>query len=193
MQKVCQNCKKEFEIRKEDLIFYEQVKTVPPLHCPDCRVMRRLAFRNERTFYKRSCDLCKKNIISLYTEKSPFPVYCHECWWSDAWDPKSFGQNYDLSKTFFTQYQELQKKVPRLALMIVNSVRSEYTNGAAENKDCYLIFAADYNENCLYGRLVQRSRGCVDCAFIYDSELCYECIDTRKSFKCLYGEWLENG
>lgn len=56
----CKTCQKDFEIRNEDLIFYEQVKTIPPLDCPDCRAMRRLAFRNERTFYKRPCDLCKK-------------------------------------------------------------------------------------------------------------------------------------
>ncbi|MFA6177774.1 MAG: hypothetical protein WC694_02695 [Candidatus Paceibacterota bacterium] len=191
MQKVCQTCKKNFEIRPEDLIFYEQIKTVPPLYCPDCRAMRRLAFRNERTFYKRPCDLCKKDMISIYANNSPFTVYCHECWWSDKWDPKSFAQDYNPNKNFFEQYKELQIKVPRIALMTVNSVRSEYTNGAADNKDCYLIFAADGNEDCLYGRLVQRSKNCVDSAFIYDSELCYECIDTHKCFKCLYCEQCE--
>ena len=188
MQKNCQTCNKEFEIRKDDLIFYDQVKTAPPEDCPDCRAMRRLAFRNERTFYKRPCDLCKKDMISLYTTNSPYTVYCHECWWSDKWDPKNFAQDYDPNKTFFEQYGELQKKVPRLSLMMINSVRSEYTNGAADNKDCYLIFAADGNQDCLYGRLVQRSKNCVDCAFIYDSELCYECIDTHESFKCMYSE-----
>lgn len=189
--KICQNCKKNFLIRKEDLIFYKQINTVPPLYCPDCRTMRRLAFRNERVFYKRPCDLCKKDIISIYADNSTFVIYCHECWWSDKWDSKSFAQDYDPSKTFFEQYKELQSKVPRMALMAINSVRSEYTNGAADNKDCYLIFAADGNEDCLYGRLVQRSKNCVDSAFIYDSELCYECIDTHKCFKCMYCEQCE--
>ncbi len=191
MQKNCQTCKKNFEIRQEDITFYEQVKTAPPLYCPDCRMARRLVFRNERTFYKRLCDLCKKDMISLYEDKSPFLVYCHECWWSDNWDPKSSAQDYDPNKTFFEQFGELQKKVPRIGLMVLNNVRSEYTNGAAENKDCYLIFAADFNEDCLYGRLLQRDKGCVDCAFLHESELCYECIDTRKSFKCMYGERLQ--
>ncbi len=183
---VCQTCKKDFEIRKEDLIFYDQVKTVPPVDCPDCRVARRLAFRNERTFYKRPCDLCQKSIISLYPSDSPFPVYCHECWWSDNWDPKSFAQDYNPAKPFFEQYKELQQKVPRLSLMMLNSVRSEYTNGASDNKDCYLIFAAEYNEDCMYSRLIQKCKGCVDCSFIHLSELCYECIDVRECFKCMY-------
>ena len=188
MQKNCLSCKKDFEIRKEDLIFYEQVKTVPPLHCPDCRVMRRLAFRNERTFYKRPCDLCKKDMISLYSKDSKYTVYCNGCWWSDKWDPKSFAQEYNLDKTFFEQYKELQKSVPRLSLMNLNAVRTEYANGTSDNKDCYLIFAGEYNEDCMYSRLIQKCKGCVDCAFIHVSELCYECIDVRECFKCMYCE-----
>ncbi|MEI6580775.1 MAG: hypothetical protein WCO07_01240 [bacterium] len=184
----CKTCNQEFEIRDEDIVFYEQMKTVPPLYCPDCRMARRLMFRNERTFYKRICDLCKKDFISVYPSESPYTVYCHDCWWSDAWDPKSFAMDYDLAKTFFEQMNELLKKVPRLGIMIHNNVRSDYTNGSAENKDCYLIFAADFNEDCMYGRLLQRDKFCVDCAFIHESELCYECLDCRKCFKCMFSE-----
>lgn len=191
MQKICQTCKKDFEIRKEDLIFYNQIGVSKPNFCPDCRMQKRLAFRNERTFFKRKCDLCEKNMISLYSPSSPLIVYCHDCWWSDKWDAQSFALDYDPTKSFFEQYEELFKKVPRLSLMMLNSVRSDYTNGAAENKDCYLIFAAENCEDCLYSWLIQRCKNCSDCAVIYDSELCYECIDTRKSFNCLYGERLQ--
>jgi hypothetical protein len=149
---------------------------------------KRLLFRNERTFYKRPCDLCKKDIITVYSPESPYTVYCHDCWWGDGWDPKDFAKDYDLTKSFFQQYKELQQKVPRLGLMAFNNVRSDYTNGSAENKDCYLIFAADYNEDCMYGRLLQRDKQCVDCAFLHESELCYECIDCRSCFKCMYSE-----
>ena len=41
MNKICKTCNIEFEIRDADLVFYEQVKTVPPLYCPDCRMARR--------------------------------------------------------------------------------------------------------------------------------------------------------
>ncbi|MEI6281015.1 MAG: hypothetical protein WCP17_03405, partial [bacterium] len=186
--KICKTCKKNFEIRGADIVFYEQIKTTPPLDCPDCRMARRLVFRNERTFYKRPCDLCKKDMVCLYHEDSTYKVFCHECWWSDNWDPRSFATDYDLNKPFFEQLSELLKKVPRIGLAVLNNIRSEYTNGSAENKDCYLIFAADYNEDCMYGRLLQRDKGCVDCAFIHESELCYECIDTRNCFKCMFSE-----
>jgi hypothetical protein len=188
MQKNCKTCGKEFVVRDEDLIFYKQVKTVSPLDCPDCRMARRLVFRNERTLYKRPCDLCKKDIVSLYTNDAIYTVYCHDCWWSDNWNPKDYAMDYDLTKTFFEQYKELQMKVPRISLLAFNNVRSDYTNGSAENKDCYLVFASDYNEDCMYGRLLQRDKQCVDCAFLHESELCYECIDCRNCFKCMFSE-----
>ena len=188
MQKECKQCNMQFEIRDEDRVFYEQMKTALPLYCPDCRMAKRLTFRNERTLYKRTCDLCKKSMVALYPAESSFTVYCHDCWWSDKWDPKSFAMDYDHDKTFFEQLKELLHKVPRIGLVALNNVRSEYTNGSAENKDCYLIFASDYNEDCLYGRLLQRDKMCVDCAFLHESELCYECIDSRNCFKCIFSE-----
>ncbi|MFA5827189.1 MAG: hypothetical protein WC839_01660 [Candidatus Paceibacterota bacterium] len=190
INKICKTCNKEFEIRKEDLIFYEQIKVPTPNHCPDCRMERRLAFRNERTLYKRICDLCKKESISLYPKNTPFPVYCHKCWWSDGWDPLKFGMNWDKSRPFMNQFNELKNKVPRIALLVINSVNSDYTNNAEDNKNCYMLFAAGNNEDCMYGRLVQRCKHSLDCCFLYDSELCYECIDVRKSFKCIYSEML---
>lgn len=40
----------------------------------------------------------------------------------------------------------------------------------------------------MYGRLLQRDKFCVDCAFIHESELCYECLDCRNCFKCMFSE-----
>lgn len=185
---ICKTCNKDFIVRSEDITFYAQVKTTVPLYCPECRMAQRLMFRNERVLYKRNCDLCTKEMVTLYSPESPYKVYCSKCWWSDNWDPKEFGIQYDPSKKFFDQYKELQLNVPRLGIMEIQNVRSEYTNGSAENKDCYLVFAADYNEDCMYGRLLQRDKQCVDCAFLHESELCYECIDCRGCFKCMYSE-----
>lgn len=95
---------------------------------------------------------------------------------------------YDFSKPFFEQYSELQNKVPRVALISMTSVNSEYCNNAVDNKNCYLIFAAEQNEDSLYGRLVQRCKEAVDATFIYDSEFCYECIDCRRCSNVFFSE-----
>lgn len=155
-------------------------------------MQRRLAYRNERTLYKRICDLCQKDTISIYPAKTPFPVYCHKCWWGDGWDPKDYGQDYDKSKPFLEQLGVLKNKVPRIALLVINGINSDYTNNAGDCKNCYLIFAAENNEDCMYSRLIFNSKHCLDVVSTYESELCYECIDCKKCFNCSFSERLQD-
>src|SRR3989344_1315366 len=182
----CQNCRGKFIIEPDDFSFYEKMQSPPPNYCPECRQQRRLAHRNERTLYKRPCDLCKESIVSLFSDAAPFPVSCHGCWWSDKWDARDFGQTYNTKRSFFEQFAELQKKVPKLALNILTSIDSEYTNNAGDNKNCYLIFAAERNEDCSYGRLIHGCKSVMDVSFVYDSELSYECVDCQQCYGCLF-------
>ena len=186
--KVCQNCKKKFEIDQEDLNFYEKMKAPMPNYCPPCREMRRLCFRNERTLYKRPCSKSGKSIISLYPENTPFPVYDQHIWWGDEWDGIDYGQDYNPNRPFFDQLKELKNKVPRISLLNINSINSDYGNNIEDSKNCYLTFAAQQNEDSMYGRLLYRNRFAVDCDFVQDSELCYECIDCRKCYNCLFSD-----
>jgi hypothetical protein len=185
-KQTCKMCEKDFEMGDDDLSFYEKIKAPNPNYCPECRVKRRLAFRNERTLYRRNCSMSGKSMISIYPENTPFPVYDQHIWWGDDWDASSFGQDYDPNRKFFDQYLELRNKVPRISLLNINGVDSDYVNNSEDNKSCYLIFAAQKNEDSMYGRLVYRNRFSVDSDFIMDSELCYECIDCRKCYNCLF-------
>ncbi len=99
--KNCQNCKKDFAIEQDDFSFYEKIKVPPPTFCSECRFQRRLEWRNERTLYRRSCDLCEKNIISMYSKDVVFPVFCEDCWWGDNWDPIEYQQDLNFNKIFF--------------------------------------------------------------------------------------------
>ncbi|MDA2921649.1 hypothetical protein MYX07_00090 [Patescibacteria group bacterium AH-259-L07] len=186
--KICQNCKQKFTIEPEDFDFYEKVSAPAPTQCWQCRMQWRLAHRNERTLYQRTCDRCNKTIIAVYPSGTLFPVYCVTCWWSDNWDAKNYGMTYNPDKSFFEQFKALQEKVPRMALVNMRHVNSEYANMSADNKNCYLIFAAEQNEDCYYSRLIQNCRSVVDSSWIYDSELCYECVDCRKCYNCLFSE-----
>lgn len=184
----CKQCNNQFEITEADKEFYTKIDVPEPTLCPDCRQQRRLSFRNERTMYGRSCDLCKKTLVSIYPEKAPFPVYCPDCWWSDKWEGTQYGLEYNSSAPFFDQFKELQARVPRLSSLSLNSVNSDYTNCAADNKNCYLVFAADGNEDCYYGRLLQTSKNCVDSDYMYDSERCYGSLDCRNCYNTLFSE-----
>jgi len=75
-----------------------------------------LSFRNERTYYQRSCDLTGKMVISLFHPESPHVVYNQDDWWSDKWDALSYGRDFDFSRPFFDQFHELKLAVPRPAI-----------------------------------------------------------------------------
>ena len=79
--------------------------------------------------YRDECDLCKKQILSLYAPDSPYTVYCSECWWSDKWDPVTYGRDVDFSRPFFDQFRDLQIAVPKIAIIDLGNLQnSEYTN-----------------------------------------------------------------
>src|SRR3989344_783696 len=174
--RTCQNCKHGFVIEPEDFEFYIKMKVPAPTWCPQCRAQRRAVFRNERNFFKRTCDLCKKSTISVYPLSVKFPVYCQECYWSDSWDALAFGIDYDFSKTFFEQFIVFSSGVPRPALINKGSVNSYYTHLCANNKDCYMLIESSNNDNVLHGYWMQRSRDSVDNAYGTNIELCYETL-----------------
>jgi len=191
--KICQNCKGDFVIESEDFNFYEKINVPPPTWCPECRQQRRYAWRNERTFYRRNCDLCGKSIITFYSPNKPYKVYCISCWWGDAWDPSSYARDFDFSKSFFEQFRELQLTVPRIAVYNKNNINSDYTNHSGDCKNTYLSSCCFYDEDVLYSNWIMKSRNCIDSSYIYDSgEKLFECIDSRKSYQCQYGILLEN-
>ena len=106
----------------------------PPKLCPDCRLQRRVAWRNERFMYKRKCDATGKDIISMYPPDSPFKIYEQSVWWGDSWNALDYGRDFDFNRPFFEQSRELQLEVPRLALVNKNSKNSQFTNHSADNK-----------------------------------------------------------
>src|SRR3989344_7140965 len=92
--KICQNCKSNFMIEPEDFSFYEKIGVPPPTFCPECRMQRRFAWRNERTLHRVKCAATGKNVISGFAPDSGYTIYERDYWWSDSWDPTSFGLDY---------------------------------------------------------------------------------------------------
>ncbi|MCR4328224.1 MAG: hypothetical protein NUV53_01770, partial [Patescibacteria group bacterium] len=186
--RTCQSCRASFEIDAQDFAFYERVKVPAPTFCWKCRLARRLQWRNEKYLYKRECDLCKKSVISMYKPETPFPVYCHECWWSDKWDPSSYGKDYDFFKPFFAQFGELQNTVPKPAMYATDNVQSEYCNYTAHMKGGYLMFGSWFSEDCGNGQTVLESKDCWDCLFIRSCELCLGTIDSGKCYQTHFSQ-----
>ncbi|MBI2121942.1 MAG: hypothetical protein HYT98_02360 [Candidatus Sungbacteria bacterium] len=186
MTRQCQNCNQSFEIAPEDLSFYDRIHVPPPTWCPRCRFQRRLAFFNLTALYKRKCDLCGEEKISIYRPDAPYRVYCPPCWWSDKWDPMQYGRDYDFSRSFFEQYADLVHEVPHCGLATDHTtvINSTYTNHAGNLKNCYLLFQADFNEDCAHGVYVKNSRSTLDSSLILKSELCYDSMHSYKNSHC---------
>ncbi len=146
----CQNCKLEFVIEPDDFAFYEKIRVPPPTWCPECRNIRRMTWRNERTLYKRVCEKTGKQIISCFAPDSGIHVYDRDVWWSDEWNPQDYGREYDLSKPFFSQFGKLLHEIPMPSMFNSRCVRSDYGNHNGELKDSYLVFATWGGENLLY-------------------------------------------
>ncbi len=173
-KKTCQNCKKDFIIEPEDFNFYEKMKVPAPTFCPDCRIVRRMSWRNERVLYKRKCDATGKDVITMFSPEQPVLVYERNYWWSDKWDQNAAGRDYDFSKPFFQQFKELFEKAPLPNLANSNCISSEYGNHNADLKNCYLVYASFGAEDLSYCSGVVGSKNSLDLYIANRSTYCYD-------------------
>ena len=190
-KKICRGCGVHFGIEPEDFLFYEKIQVPPPTMCPECRMIRRMIWRNERVLYKRKSDRSGEEIISQHGEDAPFPVYGVREYFSRSWEVPSV--EYDPGRSFFEQFGELMRLVPRSALLTdLQSMEngSVYQNASSRNKNCYMVSAAGDNEDCMYGNNVDYCKNVVDALgirqseYVYDSVDCMACSNTFFSEEC---------
>lgn len=198
MQKACTQCGQSFEITIDDLDFYDKISPTfngkkelipPPTHCPECRLQRRTAWRNDFVLYKRASSLSGKPIVSVHPADAPFPVYENREWWSEAWNPLEYGRDIDFSRSFVDQWIELLQVVPQISLMNDNNISSEnceYCQDFAFGRNCYLATGCWHIEDAYYADCSDHCKNIADCFFTIESELCYECANVRNLYNCAF-------
>jgi len=184
--KECQNCKAKFTIDSEDFEFYKKIGVPAPTFCSDCRMVRRFAFRNQKNIYKRKCDFSGKEIFSLHSPKSLSKVYDSSIWNSDKWDPMKYGKEYDFNKQFFEQFNQLRREVPYSSGFVIDMINSDYCANAGKLKNCYLVFEANYCEDCAYCVEIAYSKDCYDNSHLVKCELCYESFLSAGCYKTFF-------
>jgi len=183
----CQNCKKDFTIEADDFSFYEKINVPPPTWCPECRMKRRMCWRNCRSLHKRICGGCNKSLISMYSEKDPAPVFCTECWNNGGLDMFSYGVDYDFSRPFFEQLAQLFKITPRFyAYRFGNLINSEYTNYSKDQKNVYLAYSCIGCEDIMYSEIVDDSKNCLDCFCVKKIDGCFYNVDCMGNYNSHY-------
>ncbi len=176
--KQCQNCKVDFLIEQEDFDFYEKMKVPAPTFCPECRMQRRFSWRNERTLHNSKCAATGVNIITGFAPNSGYTVYEREYWWSDKWDPLDHGQEYNFSKPFFEQFDQLMHRVPHPSVFNSRTVHCNYTQHTGEYKDAYLVSASWKGENVAYASRCNNAKDCMDMFQTFDCTFSYEDVDS---------------
>lgn len=175
-----------FTVEDADIAAYAKFGFEPLPVCFPHQHQWRLAFRNDRFLHRRKCDLTGADMISMYPQGVQYKVYEREAWFSDKWDPLSYGRPFDFARSFFDQYADLQKEVPRIALVNVGSINSDFCNSAVFNKNCYLIFGGDRNEDCMFGALPMYCKNSLDCDWTTRCELCYFCGYAENCYGCQF-------
>ena len=188
--KICQNCKKEFLIEPDDFGFYKKMKVPAPTFCPECRLQRRLAWRNERGLHFRECGLCKKKTVSIYSKDYQNIIFCEKCWWSDAWEGVDYGTDVDFSRPFLEQFFELFRRVPvpNLFAFGTTMVNSQYCNMANDMRNCYLLHDGTFDENVSYGSGVFFSKDSEDITMTRKGELCYELVTCINCYQTIFSQ-----
>lgn len=182
----CKNCKSSFVIEPEDFDFYKKIHVPPPTQCPQCRMFRRWIWRNERRLFRRKDAVSGKEIFSNFPPQVEAKVVDLEYWKSDAWDPLSYGRDYDFSRPFFEQFNELLHEVPWPAKSVQQMVDSDYCDQSGYFKNCYLCFNGDGAEDsayCVNGSLL---KNCFDLREASQDELCYDSVIIGSCYKTFF-------
>ncbi len=202
----CISCGNQFVISDEERAFLvkmqfsfgsTKIDLPEPENCPECRLRLRTAHRNERFLYRRKSAKSGKDFVSLYHSepvdpKRAYVIWDQTEWKADDFDPLVYGRAFDFSRPFFDQFAELQNAVPHMNLITVSNENSDFSTGTGYCKNCYLINSSEYCEDCYYGKLFQSCSDSCDCAYLFDSQICYECFSVYNSYNCSFLSFSKN-
>ena len=192
--KQCKSCTKDFKISEQELDLLKQmspkfgsvqIELPSPTQCPQCRQRQRLAFRNARSLYRRTCDATGENIISILSPDKKYKAYKSDSWWGDSWDPESFGKAYNKDQPFFEQLANLRLEVPISALTLTQCENSDFNHNLGNSRNCYLTFSSSNCEDTYYSSGSINLKDCIDVwwsktielsAYIFCADALFDCI-----------------
>ncbi len=201
MQRDCTLCGQGFQITDEDLAFHEEVSPVfagkkylipPPTLCPQCRIQRRMAWRNHNFVYRHEPSTPERATFSMWTPESPFPSFTLNHWFSDGWDQHASGQEIDFTRPFFQQWKEVEDRSPHFALDSSRVENCDYSNNLDNSKNLYLCFNGGCNQDCITSDNIIHTKDCIDCTRVSHCELCADCIDCTRCYSLQSSQGCEN-
>jgi hypothetical protein len=190
----CRFSHMQFEVSDADLAFCNTYGPViggrtfplpPPQLSPEERLMRRLAFRQERSLYRRTCAVTGKQIVSIYSPDKQLKVVDKTAWLE--LDNREFGRDFDFSRPFFEQFAELYRDTYKACLsQSGENQNTEYAHFIGRLKNGYLCFDSGDGEDLVYSVFIGRSKCVYDSFLGVSSEIIYECVKFEGCYECFY-------
>lgn len=192
-KRTCRFSGKEFYVRPQDIDFYKKIGVPLPTLEPAERWRRLLAYHNVPNLFHVTSAHSGKSIIAAYPPDTPFKIYEHEAWYSDAWEPFEYGRAWEPNNSFFNQFSELRLAVPRPNLVAdTTNTGSDFTNTSTHLKNCYLTFNTMGGENLFYFDCCGGCTDCTDCEGLWNCQDCFGSQMLSDSFGCYFCEHSKN-
>src|SRR3989338_7487387 len=81
----CEITGKPYKIIPQELKYCREMRVPLPAKCFDKRHRERMALRNPRKLWNRTCGKCKQEIQTTYSPEKPETVYCEECYLKEVY------------------------------------------------------------------------------------------------------------
>jgi len=153
---VCELCGDSFPIFDWDKkllekispqIGWEKILLELPTHCPKCRQIQRLLFRNENNLYKVKSKVSWKPLVSVFCEDVGANIYSFD----EFYNSNDFLKEIEIWESFNDNLRKMYYSLPQLHLQNGPVMEnSEYNNLSWKLKNCYLCYDCGWIENALY-------------------------------------------
>ncbi|MFH0769853.1 MAG: hypothetical protein V1926_00575 [Candidatus Peregrinibacteria bacterium] len=141
------------------------------------------AFWQHWALHKRKCDKTGKQIISVFSEDCPYPVWHKDEWVKHAAPPSA---DIDLTQPIFPQMWELFRRCPISHNMGIGNENCEYTDDWWYSKNCHLCHSGDQCEDLRYCYRVANVSSSQYAAYSFMSERCCDLTNAHNCFRVIH-------
>ena len=180
---ICEVSGQEFQISKFEKKQRKKLETPLPVQLPKYTFRNLGAFWTHFNIYKRKSDYSGKEIVSVYNEDCPYPVWQREEWVKHANPPAA---NYNYQKPFFEQLWELFQQCPIPHNTGMMNENCEFTDDFWHSKNCYLCHSGYDNEDLSYCFRLLHCKDCQFSVFSFNSQLCTDIINSKNCYNVCF-------
>lgn len=193
LNRICRITGKPFEISEAEQEHVRRLNEVMPqlrgeIPLPEIHpveAMRRACSHGNYFFLFRGKSVFSgKAQLTRYHPSLHSKISSSAEFWSDQIDNTAIGRDYDFSRSFFEQLEEVFDDSYLLPLIQINCEGSDYVNGAKYVRNSYLCFDILESEDCLYCFAHYNGHDNTCCVLSRGSSYCYECLNIDNCYEC---------